>query len=124
MNLSLTLGFWQTNFGPVKIERDTKGSGDAVHGIWLYDRDGQEIIGYFSGVPNGNILQFHWREPSPVGENLEGEGFLAWSADGLRFDGYWWTKNRDRGGEWNGWRLAPEDSDVGPETPAVPESSL
>ena len=39
------LGLWNTNFGAVKIEAD----GGGLHGAWSYDRDSQQVVGFFGG---------------------------------------------------------------------------
>lgn len=101
------LGLWRSTFGAVKIEPDnSKGGLDAgsLHGIWVYQRQGQEVIGYFSGNLRGNVLQFRWQEPSDP--PLTGEGFLVFDVQGRQYSGRWWSGKRDRVGEWNGWRQA------------------
>jgi hypothetical protein len=103
------LGLWKSSFGAVKIEEDLKagepGSG-ALHGVWMYARNQQDVIGYFSGQLKGNVLQFTWQEPPAQvsGAALEGQGYLVFDQSGQRFAGRWWTTSRDRVGEWNGWR--------------------
>ena len=97
-------GLWKTTFGAVKIEDDGAG---AVHGVWVYDRSGQEVVGYFGGALDGNVLRLTWREPAqaqPGEAQLAGEGWLVFDAGGARFSGRWWTSNRDRQGDWTGWR--------------------
>ena len=107
----MAFGLWKTNFGPVKMEADLAAGSDAIMGIWVYDREGQEVIGYFSGKANGNVFKFSWEEPS-TGTPLRGTGFLVFDPEGGSFTGQWWTTTRDRGGDWNGWRgqaeAAPE----------------
>jgi hypothetical protein len=103
MDPSMALGLWNSNFGPVKIEADTSGGTGKLMGVWVYDRDGQEIIGFFSGQANGNVLNFGWEEPS-TGAPLRGAGYLTFDPAGASFTGRWWTDSRDRGGDWNGWR--------------------
>ncbi len=102
MDPSAALGLWKTNFGPVKIESDA-GRERGLMGVWIYDRDNQEIIGYFSGAADGNVLNFSWDEPS-AGAPLRGAGYLVFDPQGSSFTGRWWTDSRDRGGDWNGWR--------------------
>lgn len=100
-------GLWKTTFGAVKIEEDGAG---AVHGVWVYDRSGQEVVGYFGGALDGNVLRLTWREPAqPVAgqAQLSGEGWLVFEPGGSRFSGRWWTGSRDRMGDWSGWRGAP-----------------
>ncbi|HEX3766674.1 MAG TPA: hypothetical protein VHW23_48615 [Kofleriaceae bacterium] len=105
MEPSLALGLWRSTFGAVKIEPDdSKGGIDAgsVHGIWVYQRQGQEVIGYFAGNLRGNVLEFHWQEPSDP--PLTGEGFLVFDVQGRQYAGRWWSERRDRVGDWSGWR--------------------
>lgn len=98
-------GLWKSTFGAVKIEEDAPGH---VHGAWTYDRQGQQVVGYFGGPLDGNVLRLSWREPSPTGgPPLEGEGWLVFDPAGSRFNGRWWTNARDRQGDWSGWRAAP-----------------
>ena len=106
MDVSRALGLWKSSFGAVKIEEDaTKGAGAGfLHGVWVYQRAGQDVIGYFGGNLRGNVLNFSWKEPSTPAP-LVGEGYLVFDPNGGRFSGKWWTANRDRTGEWNGWRL-------------------
>jgi hypothetical protein len=87
-------------------------------GIWLYDREGQEIIGFFSGAANGNVLRFSWEEPS-TGAPLRGAGYLVFDPAGASFSGRWWTDNRDRGGDWNGWRGQPNPDPAAAPDPAA-----
>jgi len=99
------LGLWRSTFGAVKIEPDnSKGGLDAgsLQGIWVYQRQGQEVIGYFAGSLQGNVLQFHWQEPNDP--PLTGEGFLVFDVQGRQYSGRWWSERRDRIGDWNGWR--------------------
>jgi len=112
MDARSSQGLWKTTFGAVKIEEDAPGS---VHGVWVYDRSGQQVVGYFGGQLDGNVLRLTWREPAqPVaGEvQLSGEGWLVFDPAGSRFSGRWWTASRDRQGDWSGWRGAP--SPAGP----------
>jgi hypothetical protein len=114
------LGLWRSSFGAVKIEEDLSrgqpGSG-AVMGVWVYDRDGQEVIGYFAGNMRGNVLDFTWQEPA-VPAPLQGAGYLLFDAGGTRFSGRWWTGSRDRSGDWTGWRqeaaTQPQPQDQAP----------
>jgi hypothetical protein len=101
------LGLWRSTFGAVKIEPDdSKGGLDAgnVQGVWVYQRQGQEVIGYFAGSLRGNVLQFRWDEPADP--PLTGEGFLVFDVQGRQYSGRWWSDKRDRIGDWNGWRQA------------------
>ena len=53
------LGLWRSTFGAVKIEADNSKGGlqtGAVQGVWVYQRQGQEVVGYFSGNLRGNVL--------------------------------------------------------------------
>jgi hypothetical protein len=105
MEPTRALGLWKSSFGAVKIEEDvSKGQGAGyVHGVWIYQRAGQDVVGYFGGNLSGNVLQFAWQEPSQ-GAPLVGEGYLVFDPSGQRFNGRWWTTTRDRTGEWSGWR--------------------
>jgi hypothetical protein len=101
------VGLWRSTFGAVKIEPDdSKGGLDAgsLHGVWVYQRQGQEIIGYFAGNLRGNVLQFRWQEPDEP--PLTGEGYLVFDVQGRQYSGRWWSDKRDRVGDWNGWRQA------------------
>ncbi|MGE0869547.1 MAG: hypothetical protein AB7P03_13350 [Kofleriaceae bacterium] len=105
MDPGRSLGLWSSTFGAVKIEADASKGGlasGAVQGIWVYTRQGQEVIGYFSGNLRGNVLQFRWQEPA--NPPLTGEGYLVFSVDGRQYSGRWWSDRRDRVGAWNGWR--------------------
>ncbi|MEJ7603189.1 MAG: hypothetical protein WKG01_35200 [Kofleriaceae bacterium] len=110
------LGLWRSNFGAVKIEADDVNGGlqrGAVQGVWVYQRAGQEVVGYFSGNLRGNVLQFRWQEPN--NPPLTGEGYLVFDQQGRQYDGRWWTDRRDRVGDWNGRRSsATEGSDPTP----------
>jgi hypothetical protein len=110
MEASRALGLWRSTFGAVKIEADNARGGigaGAVQGIWVYQRRGQEVIGYFSGTLRGNVLDFRWQEPgSPEAPPLVGSGYLVFNANGMQFSGRWQTDKRDRVGDWNGSRAA------------------
>lgn len=102
-------GLWKSTFGAVKIEPSEPGMPTSVHGAWTYDKQGAQVVGYFAGTLDGNVLRLTWREPgqpmagAPL---LEGEGWLVFDPNGSRFTGRWWTNNRDRQGDWSGWRNA------------------
>src|SRR5262245_25084478 len=101
------LGLWRSTFGAVKIEADNSRGGlesGAIQGVWVYQRQGQEIVGYFSGSLRGNVLQFRWQEPN--NPPLTGEGYLVFDVTGRQYSGRWWSERRDRVGDWNGWRQA------------------
>src|SRR5688500_9719631 len=105
MEASAALGLWQTNFGAVKIEADNSKGGlqsGSVQGVWVYQRQGAEVIGYFAGNLRGNVLQFRWQEPN--NPPLTGEGFLVFDPQGRQYNGRWWSDRKDRVGDWNGWR--------------------
>jgi hypothetical protein len=107
MEASRALGLWRSTFGAVKIEADNSHGGldaGSVQGVWMYQRQGQEVVGYFSGNLRGNVLQFRWQEPSDP--PLVGEGYLVFDAQGRQYAGRWWSDKRDRIGDWNGWRQA------------------
>ncbi|HEX2685500.1 MAG TPA: hypothetical protein VHN14_02730 [Kofleriaceae bacterium] len=89
----------------MKIEVDSSHGGLAagnLQGIWVYQRQGREVIGYFAGNLRGNVLSFRWQEPQDP--PLLGEGYLVFDAQGRQFAGRWWSDKRDRVGDWNGWR--------------------
>jgi hypothetical protein len=105
MEADRALGLWRSTFGAVKIEADNSHGGLAsgsVQGIWVYQRQGQEVVGYFSGNLRGNVLQFRWQEPNEP--PLTGEGYLVFDVQGRQYSGRWWSDRRDRVGDWNGWR--------------------
>jgi hypothetical protein len=110
MDASRALGLWRSTFGAVKIEADNSRGGiasGAVQGIWVYQRRGQEVVGYFSGSMRGNVLDFRWNEPgSADSPPLVGAGYLVFEQSGRQYSGRWWSDKRDRVGDWNGWRQA------------------
>jgi len=110
MDASRALGLWRSTFGAVKIEADNSRGGiasGAVQGIWVYQRRGQEVIGYFNGSLRGNVLDFRWQEPgSADSPPLVGAGYLVFEQTGRQYSGRWWSDKRDRVGDWNGWRQA------------------
>lgn len=117
MEPARALGLWRSTFGAVKIEADSAKGGlgaGAVQGVWVYQRQGQEVIGYFSGHLRGNVLEFRWQEPS--NPPLTGEGYLVFDVQGRQYHGRWWTEKRDRVGDWNGWRQGAS-STAGPPEP-------
>lgn len=107
------LGLWRSTFGAVKIEADNSKGGlqtGSLQGVWVYQRQGQEVVGYFAGNLRGNILNFRWNEPGAQGgPPLNGEGWLQFDAQGRQYSGRWWTERRDRVGDWNGWRQPGQD---------------
>jgi len=114
MEPSAALGLWRSTFGAVKIEADNSKGGlqsGAVQGIWVYQRQGQEVVGYFAGNLRGNVLQFRWQEPN--NPPLTGEGYLVFDVQGRQYSGRWWSDRKDRVGDWNGWRQAPISRDNG-----------
>jgi hypothetical protein len=112
MEAGRALGLWRSTFGAVKIEADNRNGGlqmGALQGVWVYNRQGQEVIGYFAGNLRGNVLQFRWNEPGANGAPpLNGEGWLQFDPGGRQYTGRWWTERRDRVGDWNGWRQGDE----------------
>ena len=107
MDPGRALGLWRSTFGAVKIEADPSKGGlqsGAIQGIWVYQRQGQEVVGYFAGSLRGNVLQFRWQEPNDP--PLTGEGFLVFDIQGRQYSGRWWSDKRDRVGDWNGYRQA------------------
>ena len=112
----MAIGLWNTSFGPVKIEADSSGGTGKLMGVWVYDKEGQEVIGFFSGTANGNVLNFQWEEPSQ-GAPLQGAGYLVFDPAGTSFTGRWWTANQDRGGDWTGQRGQAQAAPAAPATP-------
>ena len=107
MDASRSIGLWKSTFGAVKIEADNAHGGlqsGALQGVWQYQRQGQDVVGYFYGTIRGNVLQFHWQEPA--NPPLTGEGYLVFEQTGRQYSGRWWSDKRDRVGDWNGWRNA------------------
>jgi hypothetical protein len=107
MDASRALGLWRSTFGAVKIEADNAHGGlpaGAIQGVWMYQRQGQDVIGYFNGTLNGNVLQFRWQEPN--NPPLTGQGYLVFDPQGRQYSGRWWSDRHDRVGDWNGWRQA------------------
>jgi hypothetical protein len=108
MDAARSLGLWHSTFGAVKIDADNSKGGlqsGAVQGVWQYQRQGADVIGYFYGSLRGNVLQFHWQEPgSNSSPPLTGEGYLVFEQTGRQYSGRWWSDRRDRVGDWNGWR--------------------
>ena len=116
MEPTSALGLWRSNFGAVKIEADNSKGGlsyGAVQGVWVYQRQGQEVVGYFAGQLRGNVLQFRWQEPN--NPPLTGEGYLVFDPQGRQYSGRWWSDRRDRGGDWTGSRNAPAQRGGGPQ---------
>ena len=105
MDPSRALGLWKSTFGAVKIESDESKGGlqaGSVQGVWVYDRRGEEVVGYFSGSLRGNVMQFKWSEPA--NPPLVGEGYIVFDPQGRQYSGRWWSERHDRVGDWNGWR--------------------
>ena len=105
MEATRALGVWKSTFGAVKIEPDSSHGGlpsGGLQGIWVYQRQGQEVVGYFAGNLRGNVLQFRWQEPNTP--PLTGEGYLVFDVQGQQYSGRWWSDKRDRVGDWSGWR--------------------
>jgi len=127
MEAAQALGLWKTSFGPVKIEKDPDSGDKNLRGVWVYERSGEQVIGYFSGPLDGNVLQFRWTEPAKPAD-LVGDGYLVFDPNGQSFSGKWWTTDRARGGEWNGWRKdggqgSPDPASTSPEGGAPPEGA-
>ena len=119
MDPTRALGLWKSTFGAVKIGADPNRQG-AVQGVWLYQRQGQEVIGYFNGTLNGNVLSFRWQEPGNGGPPLVGEGWVAFETSGRQYSGRWWSDKHDRVGDWNGWRQGGGPGHRRRSKPAVP----
>lgn len=121
MDPTRALGLWRSTFGAVKIEPDASRGGieaGNVQGIWVYQRQGQEVVGYFAGNLRGNVLQFRWQEPNDP--PLIGEGFLVFDVQGRQYSGRWWSEKRDRVGDWNGWRQATPPRRAQPSETSAP----
>jgi hypothetical protein len=103
MESSRALGLWLSNFGAVKIEPDDSPGNDKMMGVWVYDRSGTEVVGFFSGALDGNVLRFRWHEPAAP-QALTGGGYVAFEPQGSRFSGRWWTDDQSRTGLFTGWR--------------------
>jgi hypothetical protein len=116
MEPARALGLWRSTFGAVKIEADNSRGGvqaGAIQGVWVYQRQGQEVVGYFSGSLRGNVLNFRWQEPN--NPPLTGEGYLVFDQTGRQYSGRWWSDKRDRVGDWNGWRQAAASQQTAPQ---------
>jgi hypothetical protein len=121
MEPARALGLWRSTFGAVKIEGDNSKGGiesGSLQGVWVYNRRGQEVIGYFAGNLRGNVLQFRWQEPN--NPPLTGEGYLVFDPQGRQYSGRWWSDRRDRIGDWNGWRQAAQSDPYGQQQPQQP----
>jgi hypothetical protein len=125
MSPDTALGLWKSSFGAVKIERDDTVGSTGVMGVWVYQRGPEEVVGFFKGALNGNVLEFSWQEPG-VPAALTGSGYLVFDPGGVRFNGKWWTASRDRQGDWSGWRTVQPQTDqpstfsnTAPDDPAV-----
>ena len=103
MDSQLALGLWTSNFGAVKIESNPANGEKGVMGVWLYDRSGEEVIGYFAGELRGNVLEFTWHEPG-VPSPLTGAGFISFQNEGQSFSGRWWSGDQRRNGLFTGQR--------------------
>ena len=118
MDQPRAMGLWKSSFGAVKLEADEKHGGlraGMVQGVWMYQRDKQDVVGYFAGNMRGNVLTFSWQEPAQPAP-LQGQGYIVFDGTGTNFGGRWWTSNHDRAGEWTGWR--PTDAKPAPQGPA------
>jgi hypothetical protein len=124
MDATRALGLWKSNFGPVKIESDPEGGPGALRGVWVYEKNGAQVIGSFAGMLDGNVLQFRWMEPGPP--DISGDGYLEFEVAGRTFNGRWWTANRDRGGDWQGWRQDAAGPEGGPPAgePGPPDDGM
>lgn len=115
-------GFWESSFGAVRIDRDTRvAMPEAVTGTWTYNRGGQYVTGYFAGTLRGTVLEFSWTEP--LQPPLTGTGFIAFDSAGTSFSGSWATSNRDRTGTWTGWRGQQQGAPA-PTAPQAPTSGF
>ena len=108
MIASRVLGTWQSTFGDVRMAQDPLRGGlemGAVRGEWAYSRDDAVVRGFFDGTLRGNVLRLTWVEEGEMGEEpLSGDGYLVFLPQGTEFAGWWWSSDRDRTGDWHGWR--------------------
>lgn len=118
MEASRALGVWWSSFGAVKIEADNSRGGieaGAIHGVWFYQRRGEDVTGYFWGNLRGNVLEFKWNEPN--NPPLTGSGYLVFDRSGRQYQGRWWSDRRDRVGDWTGSRNRPGERRPQPRNP-------
>ena len=129
MEPSSALGLWRSDFGPVKIEFDSASAADKLMGVWLYERNGQEVVGFFAGNLRGNVLDFTWHDPAEP-RDLTGSGYVVFDPTGTSFAGKLWTTDgTSRTYDWNGWRVQgaprnagqPQPDDESPESLPEPE---
>lgn len=73
-------------------------------GVWIYTKGETEVIGYFEGRLNGNILEFDWNEPNEGGV-LKGKGYIRFELDGSSFTGPWWSEDGKRTGEFKATKI-------------------
>jgi hypothetical protein len=125
MDERMALGLWKSNFGAVKIAQDDSQGAGHVMGVWVYQKEGKEVVGYFSGPLQGNVLNFVWHEPG----DLTGAGYLTFDVNGNSFAGRWWSEGRRRSGHWNGWRTPttaphsqPSAAEPDPAAPVTPDA--
>jgi hypothetical protein len=109
-------GLYRSNFGAVKMEADPAAGATRIIGVWRYERDGSEVVGFFNGELDGNVLRFSWREP-PFERPLAGEGWILFDPEGAEFSGRWWTVAGDRAGEWRGTKAQAPPSVSAPAPP-------
>ncbi|HET6613197.1 MAG TPA: hypothetical protein VFG83_14470 [Kofleriaceae bacterium] len=110
MPAAAALGLWQTSFGPVKIVANGAAGPQAIMGVWVYDRDGREVIGFFGGQLSGNVLSFSWHEPAGapgLDDDLTGSGYLTFNPAERRFFGRWWSGDGRLDGSFSGVRPRP-----------------
>ena len=91
-------------------------------GVWIYQRGGQEVIGFFTGTLRGNILEFNWHDPA-VPRDLTGSGYAVFNPAGMSFTGKLWTSDGTRTYDWNAWR---EQASTGaaPRRSVAPQNGL
>ena len=107
------LGLWRSDFGPVKIELDSTSPGGGLMGIWLYERNGREVIGFFAGNLRGNVLDFTWHDPAES-QPLTGAGYVVFDPRGTSFTGKLWTEDGTRDYDWNARRVQEAGSAPAP----------
>lgn len=124
MEPASALGLWRSDFGPVKIELDASTASGKLMGVWLYERNGQEVVGFFSGNLRGNVLDFTWHDPAEP-RDLTGSGYVVFDPAGASFAGKLWTADgSSRTYDWNGWRVqaAPQSAERPTAQPPGPDA--
>lgn len=103
-------GVWDSNFGQVKFQRTEKPG--FYRGVWMFEREGEQVIGYFEGELTGKQFWFRWHQPGEDGQDRVGSGRIFFNEVGNRFDGTWATEDGGQNGNWNGSRVPSVDNDA------------